>query len=316
MVTPCTRLARPPALPSEAEVLGRAAGENFPVAMRVLPGPLRANLLAIYGYARFVDELGDAYPGDRLAALRWVEAELDAALAAPDPLGAPADGEPLHPLVARAARMVRETGADPQLLHDLIEANRRDQIVTRYPTFDDLVDYCRYSANPVGRLVIAVFAAASPDPARIPSLAGGAESLAQSDAICTGLQVAEHLQDVAEDAAAGRIYLPLTDLERFGVEPDSLVGGRPATSAQRALIGFEASRARRLLDRGRPLAAGLAGWSRLAAGAFIAGGDATLDALAAANFDPLVSTPRPGPVRLAVNLARTWRYRPERGLAA
>lgn len=309
-------------------MLGRAAGENFPVALRVLPAPVRSDLLAIYGYARFVDELGDSYAGDRLAALRWVEAELDAALSSPDslssgdslsstgslpapePPGTPADAEPLHPLVARAARMVHHTGADPRLLHDLIEANRRDQTVTRYATFDDLVDYCRYSANPVGRLVIAVFAAASPDPARVPSLAGGAESLAQSDAVCTGLQVAEHLQDVAEDARAGRVYIPERDLERFGVDPASLVGGRRATSAERALIGFEVSRARRLLDRGRPLAAGLSGWSRLAASAFIAGGDATLDALAAADFDPLVATPRPRPLCVAAHLLHTWRYRP------
>lgn len=278
--------------------------------MRVLPLPIRRNLLAIYGFARFVDELGDSYSGDRLAALDWLGAEVDAATATSDPLEAPADGEALHPLVARAARMVADTGADPRLLHDLIEANRRDQTVTRYATFDDLVDYCRYSANPVGRLVLATFAAASPDPARVPGLAGGAESLAQSDAICTGLQVVEHLQDVAEDAAAGRVYLPVVDLERFGVEPTSFVAGRPATSAQRALIGFEASRARRLLDRGRPLAVGLSGWSRLAVSAFIAGGDAALDALAAAHFDPLARTPRPKRVRLAANLLQTWRHRP------
>lgn len=306
MVNPCTRVPRPAGLPSEAEVLGRAAGENFPVAMRVLPAPLRRHLLAIYGYARFVDELGDTYAGDRLAALHWLEDEVNAGLAG---------GRGLHPLVARAAQMVHDTGADPRLLHDLIEANRRDQTVTRYATFDDLVDYCRYSANPVGRLVLASFAAASPDPARVPGLAGGAESLAQSDAVCTGLQVTEHLQDVAEDAAAGRLYLPLRDLERFGVEPDSFAGGRPATKAQRALIGFEVSRARRLLEAGRPLASALSGWSRLAVSAFIAGGDAALDALAAADFDPLVTTPHPRPVRLAANFLRTWRYRPG-GVAA
>lgn len=316
MVTPCTRVPRPPGLPSEAEVLGRAAGENFPVAMRVLPAPLRRNLLAIYGYARFVDQLGDAYGGDRLVALEWLGAEVDAAMSAPDPLEAPAEGEPLHPLVAKAAGMVAATGADPQLLHDLIEANRRDQTVTRYATFEDLLDYCRYSANPVGRLVLATFAAASPDPARVPGLAGGAESLAQSDAICTALQVVEHLQDVAEDAAAGRIYLPQRDLQRFGVEPDSLVRGGRATSAQRALIAFQVSRARRLLDRGRPLVAGLSGWSRLAVSAFIAGGEAALDALAAADFDPLVATPRPRQLRVAANLLHTWRHRPERAVAA
>jgi squalene synthase HpnC len=320
MVNPCTRPPRPPGLPTETAVLGRAAGENFPVALRVLPTSVRGHLLAIYGYARFVDQLGDDYAGDRLAALDWLDGELTAALgqaAVPpgSPVGPAADAAPtpgaaLHPLVARAARTVVAVGAEPSLLRDLIEANRRDQTVKRYDTFDDLVDYCRYSANPVGRLVLAVFAAATADPTRYPGLAASPERDACSDAVCTGLQVAEHLQDVAEDAVAGRVYLPLEDLRRFGVDPQSLAAGVPASSAQRALIAFEVSRARRLLDAGRPLAAGLAGWSRLAVTAFVAGGDAALDAVAEADFDPLVSSPRPRPLRVAANFARTWRARP------
>jgi squalene synthase HpnC len=302
MVSPCTRPSRPAGLPTEAAVLGRAAGENFPVALRVLPKAVRAHLLAVYGYARFVDQLGDDYAGDRLAALDWLDGEVTAALISP--IG-------IEPLVARATQTVLEVGADPQLLRDLIEANRRDQRITRYATYDDLVEYCRYSANPVGRLVLAVFgaAAAAGGPVRIPGLTASAERDAQSDAICTALQIAEHLQDVAEDAAAGRIYLPTEDLERFGVDPETLASG-PATSALRALIAFEVSRARRLLDEGRPLATGLSGWSRLAITAFVAGGDAALDAVADSDFDPLLATPRPRPRRLVANFARTWRFRP------
>lgn len=291
--------------------MGRAAGENFPVALRVLPSTIRRHLLAIYGYARFVDQLGDDYTGDRLAALDWVEGEVAEALraAADGTLDVPGS-EPLEPLVARVARTVHDVGADPALLGDLVEANRRDQTTTRYGSFDDLVDYCRYSANPVGRLVLAAFAATTHDAGRIPGLSGNPEVLAQSDAVCTALQVAEHLQDVAEDAAAGRIYLPMEDLARFGVDPTALGGPGPADHALRALVAFEVSRARRLLDAGRPLAAGLAGWSRVAITAFIAGGDAALDAITDAGFDPLPTAPSTRASRLAAHFVRTWRARP------
>jgi squalene synthase HpnC len=276
----------PDGLPSEAAILGRAGGENFPVALRVLPRIVRTHLLAIYGYARLVDELGDEYAGDRLAALDWAEAEIDRALAP----GTPDPG--LHPLVARAVATVVEIGADPHLLRDLIEANRRDQRVSRYATFEDLVDYCRYSANPVGRLVLAVFSVATP------------ERQALSDAVCTALQLAEHLQDLAEDAEAGRVYLPAEDLDRFGVTAASIRGPGPASPAQRALIAFEVARTRRLLDEGAALVDGLRGWARLAVAAFVAGGAAALDAVADAHFDPLAGPPRPRPTRVAAGLVR------------
>jgi squalene synthase HpnC len=276
----------PDGLPGEAEILGRAGGENFPVALRVLPRTVRTHLLAVYGYARLVDQLGDDYAGDRLAALDWVEAEVDRALAG-------SDGTTLHPLVVRAVATVVEVGADPELLRDLVEANRRDQRITRYATFDDLVEYCRYSANPVGRLVLAIFSVATP------------ERQALSDAVCTALQLAEHLQDLAEDAEAGRVYLPAEDLDRFGVSAASIRGPGPASPAQRALIAFEVARARRLLDEGAALVDGLRGWARLAVAAFVAGGAAALDAVADAGFDPLPGTPRPRPTKVATGLVRT-----------
>jgi squalene synthase HpnC len=285
----------PADLPSGVEILGRAGGENFPVALRVLPRAVRTHLLAIYGYARLVDQLGDDYAGDRLAALDWAEAEVDQALACGTPSLA------LHPLVARAVSTVVEVGADPQLLRDLIEANRRDQQVTRYATFEELVDYCRYSANPIGRLVLAIFSATTP------------ERLAQSDAVCTALQLAEHLQDLAEDAEVGRLYLPAEDLDRFGVAAGSIRGPGPASPAQRALIAFEVARTRRLLDEGAALVDGLRGWARLAVAAFVAGGAAALDAVADAHFDPLVGTPAPRPTRVAAGLVRTLARRRSAG---
>jgi squalene synthase HpnC len=305
MSSSAANAAVPEPFPTEAEVLGRAAGENFPVALRVLPTALRGHLMAVYGYARLVDQLGDDYRGDRLAALDCVETQLRQAelsqtqrsqthrsQAEPEPLRP----EDVHPLIWRAVRTAHHVGADPQLLRDLIEANRRDQVVHRYETYDQLVDYCRFSANPVGRLVLAIFGVSTP------------ERDARSDAVCTALQIAEHLQDVAEDAVAGRTYLPADDLARFGIPDRSWQAPGPATSAQRALIAFEVARARHLLAEGYPLVASLRGWARVAVAAFVAGGVATLDALADAGFDPLVSTPRPRPRSLALAMARIWAH--------
>jgi squalene synthase HpnC len=249
--------------------------ENFPVASFFLPTELRRHLVAVYGFARLVDQLGDSYRGDRPAALDWVDREVTAALQDPLDTG-------IHPLVGGAAGTVRATSADPALLRALVEANRRDQHVGTYATFADLEGYCRLSAQPVGRLVLAVFGVADP------------ERTARSDQVCTGLQLAEHWQDVAEDHAAGRVYLPEEDLVRFGVSADQLsAGAAPAGPEVRALLAFEAARARRLLDEGRPLVAGLRGRPRWAVAGFVAGGHAALDALADQRFDPLTTTPRP-----------------------
>jgi squalene synthase HpnC len=198
-----------------------------------------------YVYARFVDEIGDAYAGDRLAALDEIKAQVDAALRDPD-------APNLGPVVAGAARSVRELAADPASLFDLIAANRQDQSVLAYDTFDDLLAYCALSANPVGRLVLATFGA------------GGEERTAWSDSICTGLQLAEHWQDVAEDARAGRVYLPREDLDRFGIDRTTLTSGSRADAGGRALMVFEVARARRFLDAGRPLIASLNGSARWA----------------------------------------------------
>jgi squalene synthase HpnC len=261
------------AWPAQTDVLAHAGAENFPVAMRWLPRSDRAGLLAIYGFARLTDDLGDEWSGDRLAALDWLESELDAALA----------GRCAHAAVTAAAEMVRGLGISDQLLRDLIEANRQDQRVERYGSFDDLEAYCRLSANPVGRLVLAVFKASTP------------ERVEWSDAICTGLQLAEHWQDVAEDAAAGRVYLPSVDLDRFGVDGGQL---RAATSSpeMRALMAFEVARARVWLDAGAPLVRSLQGRHRLAVAGFVAGGHAALDAIARADFEVLAATRRPTPL--------------------
>src|SRR5436190_2189691 len=259
----------------------KAGAENFPVASRLLPRHVRGHLLAIYGYARLVDDTGDAAAGDRLGMLDWLELDLERAYA----------GEPRHPLLRRLAPTLRSCAIPIALPRGLIEANRRDQSVSSYESFEELLGYCELSANPVGRMVLHVLGSATPD------------RLELSDRICSGLQVTEHLQDVAEDRRMGRVYLPSNDMERFGCAPQDL--NRPAASpALRELVAFEVGRARRLLDAGAPLSRTLRGRPRLAVAAFVAGGRAALDAIEAAGCEVLSGTPRAGRRRRAAALAR------------
>ncbi|MEU2610996.1 squalene synthase HpnC [Micromonospora sp. NPDC007271] len=249
--------------------------ENFPVALRVLPGRYRRHLLAVYAYARQIDDIGDEpLPGiaDRLAALDDIEAQLRSLYAG---------REVSHPVVRALAPTVAGCRLPLDALVRLIEANRVDQRVTRYATFDQLVEYCTLSANPVGELVLHVFGQV------------GEARIALSDRICTALQLVEHLQDIAEDHRRGRVYLPAEDMDRFDVTEDDLA--RPSANRQlRDLIEFEAERARAWLDAGAPLVSALHGWARLAVSGYLAGGRATLDALAVAGHDPLPATVRPG----------------------
>jgi squalene synthase HpnC len=269
---------RSSALPDSAEVLVQAGSENFPVASRLLPRRQRGHLMALYGYARLVDDAGDEAPGDRTALLSAIEADLDRVYA----------GEPAqHPLLRELAKTVVACDLPRAPLQALLEANRRDQVISRYATFDELVAYCDLSANPVGRLVLHVFDVATP------------ERIALSDDVCTALQLAEHWQDVVEDLGRGRIYLPAEDLERFGVREDDLARS-PAPESVRALMDFEVRRAREILDRGAPLVRTLRGRPRLAVAAFVGGGHAALDAILAAGGDVSAGPPR------ASRSARVW----------
>ncbi len=263
----------PVRLPGEREVLDRAAGENFSVASLVLGRTARAHLLAIYGFARLVDQIGDDVAGDRLARLDDFEDDLSRVFGR--------GAEPSHPLLRRLAPTVRTLDLPRGPFQRLIEANRRDQETTAYRTFKELLGYCELSANPVGELVLHVFGVATPD------------RIVLSDRICTALQLAEHWQDVAEDHAAGRVYLPREDLERFEVGVSDL--GADATSAPlRDLIAFEVARARMLLDDGAPLVGTLRGRARLAVAGYVGGGRAALAAIDAAEHDVLAGAPRAG----------------------
>jgi squalene synthase HpnC len=253
------------AVPSRSALLAQAPHENFPVASRVLPRQMRRHLLAIYGYARLVDDIGDEAEGDRLELLDWIDEELDRLYGGE---------EPEHSVMRALASTVRECSLPDAPFRRLIEANRRDQHVTSYDSFEALLGYCELSAAPVGELVLHVFDAATPD------------RIVLSGRICAGLQIAEHLDDVAEDHARGRTYLPRDDLARFGCS-DAELSAPSASPALRALIAFEAARARSLLGAGAPLARRLPSRPRLAVAGFVAGGRAALDGLARVDYDVL-----------------------------
>jgi squalene synthase HpnC len=274
--------APPLAVPSQAETMAKAGEENFPVAAVFLGRRRRRLLSAIYGFARLVDDIGDEAAGDRAALLDWAERELDRACAGE---------QPAHPAMRALATAMRDGDLPAEPFRRLIEANRRDQQVSRYETFDELLDYCRLSAAPVGELVLHVFDAATPD------------RIALSDRICAGLQVAEHIQDVVEDRERGRVYLPAEDLRRFGCTADDLGAG--ATPALRELIGFEVERARALLAEGAPLIRRLRGRAALAVAGYVAGGRAALDAVEASGCDVFAARPRPSRLRFARAFMRT-----------
>lgn len=265
-----------------AVIMAQAKDENFPVASRVLKPDHRRHLLAVYGFARLVDDIGDEATGDRLAQLDAVEADVRRIYAGRDP-----ELAVLRPLRATVAEV--DLPADP--LVALIEANRQDQRVRRYGTYDDLVAYCRLSADPVGRIVLYVFGKADD------------RRFVWSDQICTALQIVEHLQDVAEDLGKDRIYLPAEDMARFGVAEADLTA-RSAGPDLRKLVAFEAGRAANLLRAGAPLIESLHGRERLAVAGFAAGGRAAIAAIAAADHDVLGQRPRPGKAGLLRELVR------------
>lgn len=280
-----TRQARPGA--AARATLDKAADENFPVAPFFLPRAWRADLMAVYGYARLVDDIGDGdlAPGgadarhlgvapaeadDRPVLLDAFEADLRRVF----------DGTPQHPLLRALQPTVRRRSLTPEPFLGLIEANRQDQLVRRYETYGDLLAYCELSANPVGRLVLQITGTASP------------ERIRRSDAVCTALQIIEHLQDVTEDLGRDRIYLPAEDMARFQVTEAGLAAGTGGASV-RALVAYEAGRARELLDDGTPLVGSVHGRLRLLLAGFVGGGRAALAAIAAAGHDVLPGPPKP-----------------------
>jgi squalene synthase HpnC len=264
-----TTSAAPP-LPGDGLGVARRR-ENFPLAW--LCGPrLRARRLAVYGFCRLVDDLGDEYAGDRDAALDAAEAQLRAATR----------GAASHPVFAALQPLLHggDMPADPFLR--LIEANRVDQRVTAYNSWEEVDAYCALSAAPVGEMVLRLEGAATPERLRL------------SASACAGLQLANHWQDLGEDARRRRCYVPRAVLQRHAVEVAQLAAGT-ATPGFGAMLAECLAAARERLAEGWPLVAQL-GWRRLSAevAGFIAHGAAACDAVEAAGPRLLGARPSAG----------------------
>lgn len=243
--------------------------ENFTVASWLLPRALRRHMYAIYAYCRGVDDLGDEAEGDRLALLDQWEAELRRCY----------EGVPQDLRFVALRETVRAFDIPPEPFLRLIEANRRDQRVSRYRTFVELSDYCTYSANPVGHLVLYLFGYRDSERQRL------------ADATCTALQLTNFWQDVAVDLEKERIYIPLEEMERFGYSEEELLARR-YTDSFRRLMAFQVGRARELFRQGLGLAPLVHGRLRLDVRLFSLGGLAVLDAVERVGYDVLHRRPR------------------------
>ncbi len=263
----------PPSLEEAREYCRRLATthyENFSVVTWFLPARLRQHFYNVYSYCRISDDLGDEV-GDACQSLvlldQW-ERELEACYA----------GAPRHPVFVALAETVRACRIPQQPFADLLTAFRQDQTVTRYPRFEDVLGYCRYSANPVGRLVLYVCGYSDE------------ERQVLSDFTCTALQLANFWQDVAVDYGKGRIYLPLEDLARFGVSEQD-IAARRATPQFLEMMRFEVERAREWFERGLPLAAKVDRELAIDIELFTRGGQEILNAIERQGFDVLKSRP-------------------------
>ena len=263
----------PAAARAFCRALAAAHYENFTVAGWLVPRRLRQHLANVYAFARWADDLGDeaASPAAAAAALADWRRELDACFA----------GRPGHPVTVALAETVTQAKLPIDPFADLIDAFQQDQVKTRYATRAEVVDYCRRSADPVGRIVLGLEGCRD------------AELVRMSDAICTGLQLVNFWQDVTRDRLAGRIYLPQEDMARHGVS-EALLAETPAAPAVRALLRDEVTWARDCFAAGDRLPAVAPRALRPAIGMFLGGGRAVADAIAAADYDPLGRRPTVG----------------------
>jgi len=264
--------------------------ENFPVASIMLPARLRPAVRAIYAFARSADDLadeGDATPPQRLAALGAYEAELDL-IDASQPSA--------HPMFRTLQTVIQQYQLPLTPFRDLLSAFKQDVVTTRYQDFTGLLDYCRRSANPVGTLMLHLY--------QTPS----AENLRDSDAICSALQLINFWQDVAVDWEKARIYIPLEDMQRFGVTPQDIANGNHS-AGWRALMQFEIERARTLMLSGAPLALRLPGRLGWELRLVVQGGLRILDRLEQVDGDVFRQRPQLGPRDWAVIFGRALRRR-------
>lgn len=260
--------------------------ENFPVASILMPKRLRKPVAAIYHFARAADDIadeGELSNEERLQQLNDFR----------DQLNHIAAGEtPLMPLFQHLANEIKQHALPMQPMHDLLDAFSQDVVKKRYVNYDELLDYCRRSANPVGTLLLHLYEEATP------------VNLAYSDAICTALQLINFWQDVAKDIAIGRIYLPQDEMARFGVTEEQIVQAR-CDDAWRALMMFQIERARALMLYGKPLGTILTGRIGLEMRMIIQGGLRILDKIEAADYDVFNKRPVLRPFDWVIMLAKS-----------
>lgn len=258
-----TDVPSPDAAARYCRELTRRTYENFSVATWLLPRSLRQDFYNVYAYCRWADDLADeaATPQVALERLDWWQRELDQMFA----------GHATHPVFVALSQTIRARRCPKEPFANLLAAFRRDQIQTRYATFDDLLTYCQHSANPVGRIVLHLGEAATP------------ENVALSDSICTGLQLINFCQDVARDWRLGRIYLPIDDLRRHGIEENTSAWGSDSPSFK-AMLAEQVARAESFLRRGAPLIETVGPTLSKQVDIFVAGGMAIAAAIRKIDF--------------------------------
>lgn len=277
------------AVPSVAEAelfcahLAKTHYENFPVVSWLLPKRLHQHFYNVYAFCRWADDLGDEVgdPALALELLAWWRGELLDCYA----------GQVRHPVFVALRQTILQFTIPPEPFTDLISAFEQDQTVHEYETIEQLVDYCRRSANPVGRLVLRLGECDSP------------ENVKWSDAICTGLQLANFWQDVARDAAIGRTYLPRESRVQFGYS-DEQIRHRCSTPEFTALLKHEVNRARSFLQAGFPLVAAVPSWLQVEIDLFIHGGLLILKEIETLQFRVWEQRPRVSKWALAALFAR------------
>lgn len=260
--------------------------ENFPVASILLPRRLRRAVKTIYQFARQADDFADEgnIPDEqRLARLDAFRGELQRIAG---------HEAPQTPLFLDVAEIVSQHQLPLQLFHDLLDAFAQDVTQKRYAGFDEVLDYCRRSANPVGRLLLHLYQEVTP------------QNEIYSDAICTALQLANFWQDVGRDYAIGRIYLPQDEMAQFGVGEEHIAEGR-ADAAWQALMQFQMRRTREIMDRGAPLGSLLGGRIGLELRLVIAGGRRILVKLENSGYDVFRKRPVLRPLDWVMMLSRS-----------
>ena len=270
------------------EQLAKSHYENFAIGSKMVPKKLRPHFYSIYAFSRGVDDLGDVAEGDRLALLDLWEKELDACY-----LNSTDSNGPTHPYFTALAQTIQLFNIPADPFKRLIEANRRDQKTTRTETFDDLLEYCTYSANPVGHLVLYLCGIKDKKLQRL------------ADLTCTALQLANFWQDVNRDLQIGRIYIPLEDMNRFGISEHQVALGK-ADDNFRAMMRFQIDRTRRFFIEGYSLAQFLDPAIRSDFALFTRGGLSILQQIERKNFDVLSSRPTVSAYQKGKMLASTW----------